>query len=66
MEISIKLHTIVRTSHFIHRVVTGYYLKNVFLSPTAHSVLANSAGPDEMLQNAAFHLGLHGLAKVLV
>ena len=28
-----------------------------------HFVLANSADPDEMLQYAAFHLGLHCLPK---
>ena len=29
------------------------------------SVLANSADPDEMLHNAAFHLGLYCLSKCL-
>ena len=28
-------------------------------------ILANSADPDEMLPNAAFHQGLHGLPKYL-
>ena len=28
-------------------------------------ILANSGGPDEMLPNAAFHLGLHCLLKHL-
>ena len=28
-------------------------------------ILANSADPDEMLPNAAFHLGLHCLPKYL-
>ena len=36
----------------------------VFLSLKIELVLANSADPDEMLHNAAFHLGLHLFAKI--
>ena len=42
--------------------VTGYNFQNqLFLSLTIVFVLANSVDPDEMLQYAAFHLGLHCL-----
>ena len=37
----------------------------VFLSLKINLVLANSADHDEMLQCAAFHMGLHGLPKYL-
>ena len=37
--------------------------KNVFLSLKIDFVLANSADPDEMPHNTAFHLGLHCLPK---
>ena len=37
--------------------------KIVFLSLKIYFVLANSVDPDEMLQYAAFHLGLHCLSK---
>ena len=37
--------------------------KNVFLSMKMAFVLANSVDPDEMLQYAAFHLGLHCFSK---
>ena len=38
--------------------------KNIkFFSLKIHFVLANNADPDEMLHNAAFHLGLHCLPK---
>ena len=36
-----------------------------FLSPKIVFILANSVDPDEMLQNAAFHLGLHCLPSNL-
>ena len=35
----------------------------VFLSLKIDFVLENSIEPDEMLHNAAFHLGLHCLPK---
>ena len=35
----------------------------VYLSLNIDFVLANSANPDEMLHNTAFHLGLHCLSK---
>ena len=37
----------------------------VFLSLKIVLILANSADPDEMQHNAAFHLGLHCLPKYL-
>ena len=41
-------------------------LKNfVFLFLKTHFVLANSAGPNEMLHDAAFHQGLHCLPKYM-
>ena len=36
---------------------------NVFLSLKFVVILANSADPDEMQHYAAFHLGIHCLAK---
>ena len=39
--------------------------KYIFLSLKIDFYLANSADPDEMLRNAAFHLGLHSLPKYL-
>ena len=42
--------------------VKGYNLKsNVFLSLNIDFVFVNSADPDEMPHEAAFHLGLHCL-----
>ena len=35
----------------------------LFLPLNSLLVSANSEDPDEMLHNAAFHLGLHGLPK---
>ena len=44
--------------------ITIIISKNIlYLSLKVDSVLANSADPDEMLQYAAFHLGLHCLQK---
>ena len=39
---------------------------DVFLSVKVVLILANSADPDEMQHNAAFHLGLHCLPEYLV
>ena len=39
---------------------------HVFSVPKVVLILANSAGPDEMQHNAAFHLGLHCLLKCQV
>ena len=39
---------------------------DVFLSLKTVLNLANSADPDEMQHNAAFHLGLHCLPKYLL
>ena len=36
-------------------------INNVFLSLKIAIILANSAGPDEMLHFVAFHLGFHCL-----
>ena len=41
----------------------NYYKNFVFLSLKIKFILANSEGPDEMPQIAAFHLGLHCLRK---
>ena len=41
------------------------FLNHVFLSLTVVLILANSAEPDEMQHDAAFHLGLHCLQKYL-
>ena len=51
--------------HCIYQGVTGYnfQIKIVFLSLMIVLVLGNSADPDEMLQYASFHLGLHCLSK---
>ena len=38
---------------------------NIFLFLKIVYILANSADPDEMPHNAAFHLGLHCLPKYL-
>ena len=38
----------------------------LFLSLKINFQLANSADPDEMLDGAAFHLGLHCLQKYLL
>ena len=40
-----------------------FMTKIVFLSLKTHFALANREDPDEMLQYAAFHLGLHCLPK---
>ena len=39
------------------------FRKKLFLSLKINLVLANSADPDDILHNAAFHLGLHSLPK---
>ena len=36
-----------------------YFLKSLYYFATIDFVLANSADPDEMPHDAAFHLGLH-------
>ena len=41
------------------------FKKVVFLSLKIDFIFANRADPDEMLHNAAFHLGLHCLQKYL-
>ena len=46
--------------------VTGYNFLLKFLSLKIVIALANSVGPDEMLHNAAFHLGLHCLPKYVL
>ena len=38
---------------------------SIFLSLKIDFFLANRADPDEMLHNAAFHLGLHCLPKYM-
>ena len=54
-------------AHFWFQGVTGRNFQNyeVFMSQKIVFVLANSADPDEMPHNAAFHQGLNFLLKNL-
>ena len=56
-----------RMVHCIYLGVAGYnFQKNIeFLSLKFIFVLVNSADPDEILQFAAFHWGLHFLTKYI-
>ena len=67
MEFSIKLHTIKSGWSIVcidvSQVITS---KKKSFSLRINFVLANSAGPDEMLHHATFHLCLHCLLKFLV
>ena len=50
--------------HFNGSQVDSFFLNyDVFLSLEIVLILPNSADPDEMQHNAAFHLGLHCLPK---
>ena len=63
---TIKLHTITSGWSSIYNEGSQVIIspKNiVFLSLKIGFIIANSADPDEMLHNAAFHLGLHCLTE---
>ena len=50
--------------HYFILRITGYNFKKIlYFFSEDNFVLANSADPDEMQHNAAFHLGLHFLPK---
>ena len=61
MEFSIKLHTIKSEWYIVYiegsQVLIPKYI--IFLYLKINFLLANSANPDEMPHDAAFHLGLH-------
>ena len=43
----------------------AFTVNDVFLALKIVFILTNSAGPDEMQLNAAFHLGLHCMQKYM-
>ena len=67
MDFSINLHTIKSEWSIIYMEGSQVmFSKNiVFLSLKIDFVLANSEDPNEMLHDAAFHLGCHCLPKYL-
>ena len=65
MEFSINLYTSTISQDCPMCILRGHtlYFPKIFISLKIDFVLTNSADPDEMLHNAAFHLGLHCLPK---
>ena len=66
MKYSIKLHTIKSAWSIVYIEGSQVILSKtiVLLSLKINFFLANSADPDEMPHNAAFHLDLHCLQRV--
>ena len=62
MEFPIKYDTSTPGWSIVYRKVTDFnFQKRVFLPLKIDFILENSADPDEMPHNAAFHLGFHCL-----